>query len=113
MYFPREVWAGSPHMNARQPKRFVVHDEKEFLDYIKIYNGKMNVYTSVYNYDEFSDNRGLEHSVIIDRIFLDIDLPLLGFGIDSIQYAQFYQIGMHIRLRRKKKGWQEFLPARL
>ncbi len=83
MYFPREVWAGSPHMNARQPKRFVVHDKEEFLDYIKIYNGKMNVYTSVYNYDEFSDSRGLEHSVIIDRIFLDID----AHGNDSLEEA--------------------------
>ena len=45
MYYPREVWAGSPFTNARQPKRFVVDDEGEFLDFVKIYNGKMNVYT--------------------------------------------------------------------
>jgi len=83
MYYPREVWAGSPFTNARQPKRFVVHDEEEFLDFVKIYNGKMNVYTSVYNYGEFSSNRGLEHSVIIDRIFLDID----AHGNDSLEEA--------------------------
>jgi len=83
MYYPREVWAGSPYMNARQPKRFVVHDEEEFIDFVKTYNGKMNVYTSVYNYQEFSSNRGLEHSVIIDRIFLDID----AHGNDSLEDA--------------------------
>lgn len=43
----------------------------------------MNVYTSVYNYGEFSSNRGLEHSVIIDRIFLDID----AHGNDSLEEA--------------------------
>lgn len=83
MYYPREVWAGSPYMNARQPKRFVVHDEEEFIDFVKTYNGKMNVYTSVYNYQEFSSNRGLEHSVVIDRIFLDID----AHGNDSLEDA--------------------------
>ncbi|WP_290625257.1 hypothetical protein [Altibacter sp.] len=83
MYFPREMWAGSPFTNARQPKREVVHDKEEFLEFIGDYNGKMNVYTSVYNYDEFSSSRGLEHSVIIDRIFLDID----AHGNDSLEEA--------------------------
>jgi len=83
MYFPREMWAGSPFMNARQPKREVVENEEQFLEFVNDYNGKMNVYTSVYNYDEFSVNRGLEHSVAIDRIFLDID----AHGNDSLEEA--------------------------
>lgn len=35
MYYPREVWAGSPFTNARQPKRFVVDDEEEFWTSLK------------------------------------------------------------------------------
>ncbi len=73
MRFPREVWAGSPVENAIQPKRVVVNDEGYFRQFVLDHNGKMNVYTSVYDYDEFSNNRGLEHTVNIDRIFLDID----------------------------------------
>jgi|TARA_R100001460_G_scaffold54215_2_gene93377 hypothetical protein len=73
MKFPREVWAGSPVDNAIQPKRIVVNDESYFRQFVLDHNGKMNVYTSVYDYDEFSNNRGLEHTVNIDRIFLDID----------------------------------------
>jgi len=73
MRFPREVWAGSPVENAIQPKRVVVNDEGYFRQFVRDHNGKMNVYTSVYDYDEFSNNRGLEHTVNIDRIFLDID----------------------------------------
>ena len=73
MRFPREVWAGSPVENAIQPKRVVVNDERYFRQFVLDHNGKMNVYTSVYDYDEFSNNRGLEHTVNIDRIFLDID----------------------------------------
>ncbi len=73
MRFPREMWAGSPHQSAIQPKRVVVNNKQEYVDFIRAYNGKMNVYTSVYDYDDFSHNRGLEHTVNIDRIFLDID----------------------------------------
>ena len=73
MEFPREVWAGSPVENAIQPKRVVVQDEYYFRNFVNNHNGRMNVYTSVYDYDEFSNNRGLEHTVNIDRIFLDID----------------------------------------
>jgi len=73
MKFPREVWAGSPVENAIQPKRVVVKNEDYFRHFVNNHNGRMNVYTSVYDYDEFSNNRGLEHTVSIDRIFLDID----------------------------------------
>ena len=83
MYFPREMWAGSPFMNAVQPRRELVFNEEEFLEFVNRYNGKMNVYTSVYDYGEFSTNRGLEHSVMIDRIFLDID----AHGNDSLEEA--------------------------
>ena len=73
MYFPREMWAGSPRNNAVQLRRVVVQDKEKYVDFVKSFNGKMNVYTSVYNYEDFSNNRGLEYTVIIDKLFLDFD----------------------------------------
>ena len=73
VYFPREMWAGSLRNNAREAGRIVVKNEKEYRDFIKMYNGKMNLFTSVYDYKHFTTNRGLEYSIILDRIFLDFD----------------------------------------
>tara|TARA_R110000751_G_scaffold4372_6_gene21436 strand:+ start:3887 stop:4918 length:1032 start_codon:yes stop_codon:yes gene_type:complete len=72
MKFPREVWAGSHLEGASQPKRIVVEEDK-FKTFVSSHNGKMNVYTSVYDFKEYVNNRGLEHTAILDRIFLDID----------------------------------------
>ncbi len=73
MHFPREMWAGSLRNRAREPSRIVVKNLTEYKDFISMYNGKMNVFTSVYDYEHFSNNRGLEYSIILDRIFLDFD----------------------------------------
>ena len=73
MYFPREMWAGSLRNRAREPSRVIVKTMEEYKDFIKMYNGKMNLFTSVYDYGHFTSNRGLEYSIILDRIFLDFD----------------------------------------
>jgi hypothetical protein len=73
MRFPREMWAGSPIQGAINPPRVVVSNKEEYKNFVRAYNGKMNVYTSVYDFEQFSHNRGLEYSVILDRIFLDFD----------------------------------------
>jgi hypothetical protein len=73
VYFPREMWAGSLRNNAREAGRIVVKNEEEYRNFINMYNGKMNLFTSVYDYKHFTTNRGLEYSIIIDRIFLDFD----------------------------------------
>ena len=73
MKFPREMWAGSHIKGAINPSRKVVENKEEYGQFVKAYNGKMNVYTSVYDYSDFTHNRGLEHSIILDRIFLDFD----------------------------------------
>lgn len=67
------MWAGSLRNRAKEPSRIVVKNVKEYKDFISTYNGKMNVFTSVYDYEHFSNNRGLEYSIILDRIFLDFD----------------------------------------
>lgn len=87
MYFPREMWAGSLRSRAREASRIVVKNEEEYKDFIKMYNGKMNLFTSVYDYKHFTPNRGLEYSIIIDRIFLDFDAhgkPLEGLYQDVL-----------------------------
>jgi hypothetical protein len=73
MKFPREVWAGSHLENARQPRRLVVENKEEFVDFVEAHNGKMNVFTNFYDFDNFYNNRGLEDAVVYDRLFLDID----------------------------------------
>jgi len=67
------MWAGSLRNRAREPSRIIVKNLTEYKNFISMYNGKMNVFTSVYDYEHFSNNRGLEYSIILDRIFLDFD----------------------------------------
>ena len=105
MKFPRAVWAGSHFKNQPQMKRLVVHNEREYIDFIKAYNGRMNCYTTVYDFAKFNtkyDSFGIEisevnqESVILDRIFLDFDAhgqPLEEALIDvviTIDYLKIY-----------------------
>jgi len=54
-------------------KRKIVKSKKEFVDWVNTYNGKMNCYTTVYDYADFTDNAKVDSSVVIDRMFLDFD----------------------------------------
>ena len=67
------MWAGSHLRNAPQMKRKIVKSKKEFVDWVNTYNGKMNCYTTVYDYADFTDNAKVDSSVVIDRMFLDFD----------------------------------------
>lgn len=71
--FPREVWAGSHLKNAPQMKRKIVKNKKEFIDWVNIYNGRMNCYTTVYDFEVVNDNTKIDSSVVLDRMFLDFD----------------------------------------
>ena len=73
MKYPREVWAGSHIKNAPQMRRKVVLSRNEYVDFINAQNNRTNVYTTVYDFKEFSEKAKIESSVIIDRIFLDFD----------------------------------------
>ena len=48
-------------------------NKNEMIDWIKMYNGKMNCYYTIYDFGEFSDKEKIESSVILDRAFLDFD----------------------------------------
>jgi len=67
------VWAGSHLSNARQMKRHLVKNKEEMIDWIKQYNGKMNCYYTIYDFNFFTDKEKIESSVIKDRAFLDLD----------------------------------------
>jgi hypothetical protein len=82
MKFPREVWVGSNFSKSNHLPRRVVHSKKEFDEFVRQNNNRMNCYTSVYDYRQFKtkyDRNGIDiseadiSSVILDRIFLDFD----------------------------------------
>jgi len=50
-----------------------VTTKSEFLNWFNSFNGKMNCYTTVYDFDEFVNGIKLDYSVILDRAFLDFD----------------------------------------
>jgi len=54
-------------------KRKIVRTRNEYIDFVRAQNNRTNVYTTVYDFEEFTDSAKIESSVIIDRIFLDFD----------------------------------------
>ena len=54
-------------------RRKVVLARNEYVEFVKSQNNKTNVYTTVYDFEEFSEKAKLESSVILDRVFLDFD----------------------------------------
>lgn len=50
-----------------------MENKNDYIDFVKLHNNKTNVYTTVYDFAEFSEKMPIESSVIIDRIFLDFD----------------------------------------
>lgn len=45
----------------------------EYLDFINLFNNRTNVYTTVYDYEHFTEKMPIESTIIRDRIFLDFD----------------------------------------
>ncbi len=54
-------------------KRKVVLARNDYANFINAQNNRTNVYTTVYDFEHFSEKAKVESSVIIDRIFLDFD----------------------------------------
>ena len=67
------MWAGSHIKNAPQMKRIIVKNKKQFQRFVASHNGKANVYTTVYDFEEFSETAKVDSSVILNRIFFDFD----------------------------------------
>ena len=70
MKFPREVWpSANKQTNTFGSKRIVVDNQEEFNSWVNAHNGKMNCFTSVYDYKEYTNKHEVVSTVIIDRIF--------------------------------------------
>jgi hypothetical protein len=54
-------------------KRKVVLARNEYANFVNAQNNRTNVYTTVYDFEHFSEKAKVESSVIIDRVFLDFD----------------------------------------
>lgn len=64
--FPREMG----------PPRKVVHNKKEYLDYINLYNGKKKIYTSIYYFPTYIYEPYYKpdyNSAVVDKIYFDFD----------------------------------------
>ena len=74
MKFPREVWpSANKQTNTFASKIKLVHSKEEFDSWVKTHNGKMNCYTSVYDYEQYTHKQAITSTVVLDRVFLDFD----------------------------------------
>ena len=81
------MWAGRHLRNAPQMKRKIVKNKQEYLDWVNAYNGRMNCYTTVYDFEVFGENTKIDNSVVLDRMFLDFDAhdePLVNAYYDFV-----------------------------
>jgi len=54
-------------------KRKKMITKNDYFEFVKSHNNRTNVYTTVYDFEHFTETMPVEDSVIIDRIFLDFD----------------------------------------
>tara|TARA_R110000744_G_scaffold377428_1_gene492415 strand:+ start:123 stop:1037 length:915 start_codon:yes stop_codon:yes gene_type:complete len=76
-----------------------MRNKSEFIEWFNLHNGIMNCYTTVYNFSEYSETIQLDHSVILDRMFLDFDAhdkPLVE-AYDDYDKLRDYYITMGIK----------------
>ena len=74
-------------------KRKIVKNKQEYLDWVNAYNGRMNCYTTVYDFEVFGENTKIDNSVILDRMFLDFDAhdePLVNAYYDFVGVCTKY-----------------------
>jgi hypothetical protein len=70
-----------------------VKNKQEYLDWVNAYNGRMNCYTTVYDFEVFGENTKIDNSVILDRMFLDFDAhdePLVNAYYDFVGVCTKY-----------------------
>ena len=54
-------------------KRKIVLTKNDYINFVKVQNNRTNVYTTVYDFEHFSETAKIDSSVILDRIFVDFD----------------------------------------
>ena len=88
-------------------KRFTVYNNEEIRYYIRVYNGKKNIYQSVYHYND----KPLASNAIIDKIFLDFDYDNdMKFYDDVKTVAKYlYQNDIKFYIRFSGRGFHIFV----
>tara|TARA_R100001510_G_scaffold57640_1_gene66594 strand:- start:19 stop:1008 length:990 start_codon:yes stop_codon:yes gene_type:complete len=54
-------------------KRKKVLTKNDYSNFVNSHNNRTNVYTTVYDFEEFSETTAIDASVVLNRIFLDFD----------------------------------------
>ena len=54
-------------------KRKKMITRNDYIEFVNLHNNRTNVYTTVYDFEYFTESMPVEASVIIDRMFLDFD----------------------------------------
>jgi hypothetical protein len=54
-------------------RRKIVFSKSDYINFVNAQNNRTNVYTTVYDFEHFSERAKIDSSVILDRIFLDFD----------------------------------------
>lgn len=91
-------------------KRFTVYNNEEVRYYIRVYNGKKNIYQSVYHYQD----EPLASNAIIDKIFLDFDYDDdMKFYDDVKTVAKYlYQNEIQFYIRFSGRGFHIFVMVK-
>ena len=75
-------------------KRQIVKNSQEFVDWVNLFNGKMNCYTTVYDYEHYAETSKVDNSIVLDRMFLDFDShhePLINSFNDMSKVATKFE----------------------
>ena len=54
-------------------RRVKINNKEEFLTWVNAFNGKMNCYTSVYDFEKYATDAAVDSSVVLNKMFLDFD----------------------------------------
>tara|TARA_R100001082_G_scaffold52792_1_gene28792 strand:+ start:1723 stop:2700 length:978 start_codon:yes stop_codon:yes gene_type:complete len=54
-------------------KRKIAWSRNEYVEFVNAQNNRTNVYTTVYDFEHFSEKAKIDSTVILDRMFLDFD----------------------------------------
>lgn len=93
------------------PKRRILAEPSVIQKYYELYNGKKDLYISVYDYFGFKKEDIKPENAIIDKIFLDFDYDdEFKFFNDVKTVAKFlYEIGAKFKIRFSGRGFHLFV----
>jgi hypothetical protein len=90
-----------------------VKNSQEFVDWVNLFNGKMNCYTTVYDYEHYAETSKVDNSIVLDRMFLDFDShhePLINSFNDMSKVAiKFEKEDLMFKMYFSGKGFHIIL----